>query len=177
VPVSGSFLVHGGHTATFKSADATFLDDVAITTLLPNGQTLVVVAAANGDSIVVQQGSNSFTLASGEQTVVNGETVSASDGALVVIHASETVSLSLLPASATMGNSGGGFPGGSGIEKTASPVTRSDFTGKTADGGDASSSTSIPEAESLSAGVGRGSIDSARGLLLFVLVVACVGLL
>jgi hypothetical protein len=47
VAVSGSFLVRGGNTATF-------VDHVAIRTLLPNGQTLVAVAAANGDSIVIQ---------------------------------------------------------------------------------------------------------------------------
>jgi hypothetical protein len=178
-PVSGGLLVHGGNTATFKSADVT-IDGVAITTLRPDGQRLVASAAANGDSIVVHQGSgSSFTLAAGEQTVVNGETVSAahSGGVLVLVNASETVSLSLLPASATMGSSESGSPGSSGRGKTASPSTRSDSTGKTADGG-ASSSTSTPEAEDLSGGTGRGSVDSVSGLLsLLVFVMACVGLL
>ena len=46
-----------------------------------------------------------------------------------------------------------------------------------ADGSNASSSTSTPETAGLSGGVRRGSIDSARGLSLFIFVVACMGLL
>ena len=179
VAVSGGLLVHGGNTATFESAEATAVHDtVAVTTLLADGQRLVASAKANGDSIVVQQGgSSSFTLAAGQNTVVNGETmsVSQSGGALVLINARETVSLSLLATSATIKTSEDVRPVGFGTENTASPSTGSGSICKTADGGEIGSSTSTPEAENLPGGVGRGY--STRSLWLLLFVVACVGLL
>ena len=179
VAASGDLLVHGGNTATFESAEATAVHDtVAVTTLLADGQRLVASAKANGDSIVVQQGgSSSFTLAAGEQTVIDGETMSVaqSGGVLGLINASETVSLSLLATSATIKPSEGVHPVGSGTENTASPSTGSGSIGKTADGDDTGSSTSTPGAENLSGDVGRGY--SARSLWLLIFAVACVGLL
>jgi hypothetical protein len=179
VAVSGGFLVYGGNTATFESAQATAVHDtVAVTTLLADGQRLVASAKANGDSIVVQQGvSGSFTLAAGEQAVIDGETMSVaqSGGALVLMNAIETVPLSLLATSAMIKPSEGVHPVGSGTGNTASPSTGSGSTGKTADGGDTGSSTSTPEVENLSGGVGRGY--STRSLWLLLFVVACGKLL
>jgi hypothetical protein len=116
----------------------------------------------------------------GEQTVIHGETMSMahSGGALVIVNASETGSLSLLTASATAEMPESGHARISGVEKITSPSTGSDYPGQTAESsGASSSSTSPPEAESNSGSVGRGFIDSVRGLSLFVSVAACVGLL
>jgi hypothetical protein len=182
---SGGLLVHGGNTATFESAEATAVYDfVAVTTLLQDGHQLVASVAANEDSIVVQQGSgSSFTLAAGEQTVVDGETVSVarSGGALVVMNANETLSPSLLAASTTAEHSkvfmprksSSGTAAESGVAKSAGE-TASD------DGGDSassSSSSSTAEVDNVSGGVGRASIGFVSRLSLFVLIVACVGLL
>jgi hypothetical protein len=162
-------------------ADAAPIDDVAVTTPSTNGKKRIASVVANGDSAVLQQGSNiRLTLGAGEQTVVYGATVSVaqSGGALVLINASETVSLSLLTVSATAEMPENGHARSSGVEKITSPSTGSDYPGQTAESsGASSSSTSPPEAESNSGSVGRGSIDSVRGLSLFVSVAACVGLL
>jgi hypothetical protein len=162
-------------------ADAAPIDDGAVTTPSTNGEKRIASVVANGDSVVLQQGSNiRLTLGAGEKTVVYGATVSVaqSGGALVLINASKTVSLSLLTVSATAEMPESGHARSSGVEKITSPSTGSDYPGQTAESsGASSSSTSPPEAESNSGSVGRGSIDSVRGLSLFVSVAACVGLL
>lgn len=161
VPFSDDLLVHNGNTFTFESSDvAATVDGTVVTTLLPNGQE-ITASAVDGDSIIVQQGSRRFTLTAGEQTIVNGETISVaqSGGALVI--GSETISL-LVPASTTVGTSSGETsPGGSG----------SDTMGETADG---SSSTSAPEAEDFEGGAERGGAISLTGVLLFVYIVFCL---
>jgi hypothetical protein len=174
VPVSGSQLFHGGNTATFESAESTAEDNVTdVTTLRANGQDFIASATANGDTIIIQQGSsNKLTLAAGQQTTVNGEAVSVaqSGGTLVIVNSSETVSILLSAASATVVISDSGFAGNSALGGSGS-------TGPTADGGGASSNTSTPDAMNLSGGVGRGSIDSVRWFLLLVFLVGCVWLL
>jgi len=176
VAVSDGFLVRGGKTATFKPVDATLIEDVVVVATLLLG----AFVEASGDAIVVQQGINSrSTLAAGEQTVIDYETMNAarSGGALVIINASETVSLSLLATSAIVDNTEDGSAGSSGVGKIASVSTEPESMSNTADNGGVSSSTSLPEAESHSGSVRRSSIDSARGLSLFVLGLACVGML
>jgi hypothetical protein len=151
---------------------------IALTTFMANGQELVASAAANGESIVVQQGSsNTITLTAGEQAVIGGETMSVAQngGALVLIDAGETVSLAV-PASAS---------GGSGPRKTSS-TTATDFgghveesAGKTAtDDGGGGEVSSTPEVEGLSGGgIRLGCTGPLGGLSLCVCIVAVVALL
>lgn len=89
VPTAGSVVVHGDKTATFDAADAP-----SATTIEQNGQELIV--SATDDSIVLQQGSSTVTLTPGQQTVVDGNTLSAaSSNAAVVVNGSETISLQI----------------------------------------------------------------------------------
>ena len=102
----------------------------------------------------------------------------------MVMNANETLSPSLLAASTTAEHSkvfmprksSSGTAAESGVAKSAGE-TASDDGGDSASSSSSSSSSSTAEVENVSGGVGRASISFVGRLSLFVLIVACVGLL
>jgi hypothetical protein len=105
-----------------------------------------------------------------------------SGGALVLINASETVSLSLSPASTTAGILEESIPrftsSRTAVTESGSRVTES-LGGTAADGsgGGSASSATTAEVENVSGGDRRMCAGSLSGLSLYVFVVACAILL
>lgn len=85
VASAGGILVHGGQTASFKSADANGAS---------NDEAHVV--SADGDSVVIQEGSRTLTMSAGQATVIDGKTLSAAStgGAVVMVDNGSTSTLS-----------------------------------------------------------------------------------
>ncbi|KAL1585181.1 hypothetical protein WHR41_06517 [Cladosporium halotolerans] len=85
VASAGGILVHGGQTASFKSAD---------TNGASNDEAHVV--SADGDSVVIQEGSRTLTMSAGQATVIDGKTLSAAStgGAVVMVDGGRTSTLS-----------------------------------------------------------------------------------
>ena len=171
VPSSGGLLMHDGATAAFKPSDTAASDVIALTTLLPNGQELLA-STLNGDSIVIQHGSSRLTLAAGEQTIVNGETVSVAQSDRVLVVGSETISL-MVPSSTTVGSSSGSFTVHTPNEASPSSTDTDPAEGP-AGGDDEGAGASASEPESLSGAVGRGHAASLAVVLPLVCLVACL---
>jgi hypothetical protein len=89
VPVSGVFIEHGSSALTMTPVNGG--DPSEATTLSRDGQKLTASAAKAG--IVVQQGTSTITLAAGQETTLNGQTLGAARSGSALIMDGSTMNL------------------------------------------------------------------------------------
>lgn len=95
VPTSGGMLIHGDSTFALAQNTAGSQEGAA-TTIIHDGET--IVASATGSKVIFQQGGSAVTLNAGQETVIDGQTLSVAPlGGGVVIDGGETHSILVVP--------------------------------------------------------------------------------
>ena len=120
---AGLAIAHDGTTATLQATS--FLDGARSdrTTFVLNGQTATAVNA--GSMVILSHGGATMTLSAGQQSVLDGETISVLPSAnQIVVNGTETVSLPVIPTHTTASSSSGEGYGPAGPTSTQSGATR-----------------------------------------------------